>query len=674
MKSCPNCNTVNIYETVNRGISACEDCGAEFKDDVIFKEGSYKEFMSNVLNLIAESLQPNAASSVITIRDNALGHVDDVQSVVEALMTLTENVNADRIVGYDRTEDIRALVEGIEKIIGYAKIMTKRKEISERTAYLMSLLEGSDPSSWMYPPDEIPDLPGEITQDEPSSSDIVNADDEDKELWREATWMGNKVKVSCKEGKYNVIGENGPMITYNQESDTHDGIENFTEEQLAELESLAQDTGAQGTIISNETEDPAAEAEELSKSMIDGEGLDDDSLEIDPLEDESTLETVKSDIQVAKDAIENIEATIGSTDVDDSDDLDDLEVDGAIEDEIEGSEAPNIDLQELAAKKFGSAKFDGSSKPEIVKAKLEATGKAPDGHVVKYVTSKKDPSKQPGEQWTEEEAKIPLTQAEAEKSLVDENGIKKKDKQEKKETKYGEKEFKAGRLGTKSVNESTRFNGYRIGDKIKVPGYTTSFELIKISGSPVKFTLSEGNVKITLDANEDKFELDGDRDIKWQRTTSIIEDARADWEELEKSLLLNEGCAGGVCSIAGPLSPLNVTSGIGGVVSASAMFTKTPIRNLNVSISPNSVYAYIKNNNLHNSPRQDAINHVLSNFQDPNLDVEKIFDDAVSSEKNTQELNEVDSSYSYETKITRGVDVERILNEGYDSLKKLGIV
>jgi hypothetical protein len=144
---------------------------------------------------------------------------------------------------------------------------------------------------------------------------------------------------------------------------------------------------------------------------------------------------------------------------------------------------------------------------------------------------------------------------------------------------------------------------------------------------------------------------------------------------MEKELL-NESCAGGSCSIGGPMTALNSTSGIGNVTSVKPMFVRTPLRNLSQEISPNDIYAYIKNNSLHMSPRETAIGHVMSNFQNPSVDVAKIFDDAVLSLKHgqTEQMNEVDSSYGYQTTSTRGIDVDRCINEGYEELRKQGLV
>jgi hypothetical protein len=335
-------------------------------------------------------------------------------------------------------------------------------------------------------------------------------------------------------------------------------------------------------------------------------------------------------------------------------------------------------LEELDKKKVG--KHDFIAAPKRVPTTKEATGKAPDGHVVKYVSSVHHPENEANEQWVEEETEIPLTQAEASKGQVDKNGKKIPGAEKKnKSDSYSAKDFKAGRPSEddkkKKVEEMTRFNGYRLGDKIKVPGYAKSFELVKIAGTPVKFTLTEGKVSITLDANNDQYELDGDMSFRQQRQSYILEDTRAVWESMEKELL-NESCAGGSCSIGGPMTALNSTSGIGNVTSVKPMFVRTPLRNLSQEISPNDIYAYIKNNSLHMSPRETAIGHVMSNFQNPSVDVAKIFDDAVLSLKHgqTEQMNEVDSSYGYQTTSTRGIDVDRCINEGYEELRKQGLV
>jgi hypothetical protein len=967
MTLCPHCHNTNVEEKFQRGINVCADCGAQFREDYIFTEGSYRTFMENVLNKAADGLQPNAASAIINLRDHVLDDKNDIQSIVETLIDITQKVDSQNDLGYDRKTDVIGIVEGIEKISAYAKVLASRDEISERTAYRMAILEGADPNEWLDQPQVTPDLAGQ-PQGQPQASDIVSAgapvdtgsdpagdilppagmppegvSPEDMEAsFKEAMWMGKPVKVSCKEGKYTVIGEGGPMITYNETTGEHDGIENFSEEQLAELdaaigqqepeaggqiggvsdhdidvqgidnidptynnavegEPLADpNAGAQGTITSTETTDPSAEAEALSQPMIAdetaalpepstvagtqsdstslkalplygqvvknltsqmkrgtfdeanalnafkrvvkqshtvdeaaggvdsaaqslldefkqsvdgpigspaaqaapavdggigapvvGEGEQDDNfyngtpppsedpaaagdtsafeagfdankpeylkgdikdesapegLEVEtlpgegevvepeageemeilgqPIEDEeheeaeaeaveavgTKAEKAQAKIESAEEAIAALKQAVEELSALDSDgeeageceggeceageEVDGTEGDdefGEVEDdgeEKEEKEEPAEDkgedegeekekIEELAKKKVG--KHDYVAKPEIIPAKREATGEKPDGHIVKYVSSKHDPSKPAGEQWSEEEAKIPLTQAEADESEVDENG-KKKASAGKKNAKdsHTEKDWKAGRPGTKGdkLEEMTRFNGYRLGDKVKVPGYAKSFELVKISGSPVKLTLTEGKVTITLDANNDQYELDGDLSFRQQRQSYILEDTRAVWESMEKEIL-TEGCAGGVCSIGGPMTALNSTSGIGNVTSASAMFIRTPLRSLSKEISPDDIYAYIKNNSLHMSPRETAIGHVMSNFQNPSVDVAKIYDDAVLSLKagsSCSQLNEVDSSYGYKTESTRDIDVENSLNEGYDALKKLGIV
>jgi hypothetical protein len=479
-------------------------------------------------------------------------------------MSLTETINTGNILGHDKSFEVITLVENIEKIVKYAKILGKREVLSERTLFRIELLEGED--SGMI--DDIvedtvtPDLTSidepiigdethtldtvsnpvvEPTLDAPISQDPLSAASDAFSSLYPHKWLGNDVNVKIDDvdgmQRYTVGGANGPLITYNEETRQHDGVENYTEEQLAELDNIITE-----------------------------------------------LNTIK--------------------------------------------------LEELEDKNFGEGKYPGKAAPKIVKAKLEATGKAPTGKVPQYLETKKDPKKDPSEQYSQEEAKIPFTQACAD------------------------------------LKESTRFNGYRLGDSVKVPGYKNCFTLSKIIiGEEPKFVLTEGKVTITVNPIVDTIELENDRDLKFQRTNYIMEDTRAIWEEMEKEML-NEGCAGGVCTLAGPMHPTNTTLGIGSVVSVGSMFTKTPIHTFKTETNPNDVYAYIKNNNLHVSPYQASLSHLMSNFGDSNLDIQKIYDDAVSS----IQLNEVDSSYEYKSVGDTAVEVDELLNEGYDQLKKLGIV
>lgn len=977
MSSCPYCRTDNIGDTVNRGISQCHDCGAEFRGDTVFTEGSYRTFMENVLNKIAEAMEPRTASMVLSIRDNALNDKNDIDSIVEKLMDITETVNADNTVGINRTNDVVDLVEGLEKITTFAKVLAKNAEISERTAFRLALLEGTDPASWMYPPGEIPDLPGEISDIQPpSASDIVSSQEPpvpagspavDK-VYQEGMWMGEKVKFNVTEAdgvvKYDVrTMDESPIISYNEETQSHDGIDQFTEEQLAELDNVMSEFnkdvmssmskeygadkakqvyyatankqdrnpenfhkvdevgGAEGTVVSTETSDPGAEAAQLSAPMmqqgsdmvhdqgavdegakstvddkaaeelklfIDNDGnlyrrqfqpiinnlqkkikrgvydselavkafanlaysgarayaeqhggdistfskatrlevakalrdgfeseympehpteeaapavdgplgapaaqvapsvdggigapvVDEASPEVDgpvgqpvdgtcqvdgpvgepivdetgaegviapegelgaelggeeelevlgkPAEDEEheeaeadAIEVVGTKAEKAQAKIETAEAAIEAL-KDAVDELSNLEKDGSedapagegealvadgedkpkedageetddadddlgevepVEGDDEDAEDDKEKIEELEKKKT-KAGFELVGRPVAVPSTREVDGKKPTGHIVGYVQSKHDPSKSPSEQWSEEEAPVPLTQAEADKDLVDENGVKvkKPDYSNTKDDdmdKLDKKTFDKNRIDAKKLDEVARFNGFRLGDHIKVPGYSKSFELTKITTEPsVRFHLQEGRVSITLDPNSDQFELDEDKDIKWQRTTSIIEDTRATWEDMEKEFI-KEGCAGGVCSIGSPLAVQNTTSGIGTVMSAMPVFTKTPIRTIPAEVSDKDIYAYIKNNNLHTVAREAALGQVKGNFLNSESDVEKIYEDAVASlkyEAREDTINEVDASYGYKTESNRTVEIDRSLNEGYDRLKELGIV
>jgi hypothetical protein len=464
---------------------------------------------------------------------------------------------------------------------------------------------------------------------------------------------------------------------------------------------IEPENGSLESPIANEGEpvseiEPEQSEEEKEHEEAEEAAIEDVQSAAEKAEDKlETAEKALEDLKAAVEALTDIEGeekeeageAEGEAEVEDGEcEGDDCEIedgfdDGETEDpeqedeigDVEGEAETAQELKEFEEKKVGKHKF--VAKPEIIPAKREATGEKPDGHIVKYVKTVHDPSKEPAEQWSEEEVKIPLTQEEAEKAEVDEEGKKKKNAGDKnKKEEYKKKDFEEGRP---SINESTRFNGFRLGDKIKIPGYPKSFELSKIMLDPVRFVLTEGKVSITIDPNTDKFDLDEDKDIKWQRTTTILEDTRQVWEEMEKSMV-NEGCAGGVCTIGGPMHVTNNTSGIGNVSSVVSSFIATPIRQISHAASDKEIYTYIKMNNLHNSPRQTAISHLLGNFQNAESNVEKILDDAIMSLKyddsNPESINEVDKSYGFKTQCSRGINIQQQLEEGYEALKKQGIV
>jgi len=118
---------------------------------------------------------------------------------------------------------------------------------------------------------------------------------------------------------------------------------------------------------------------------------------------------------------------------------------------------------------------------------------------------------------------------------------------------------------------------------------------------------------------------------------------------------------------AAPGSNVGIT---GKVVSAKPMFVKTPIRTLPRVADAKEIYTYIKQNNLHTGPREASLSEIKNHFSNSERDIEKIYEDSVLSIKAT----EVDNSYGYATDPSRSVDLDAKINEGYEQLKKLGIV
>lgn len=676
MLHCPHCKGQNLTETVNVNVKTCNDCGAEFKKDYVFKEGSYKNYLTNILSKIQEEQIPVHSKYIQDIKLNLLDDKENIYDIIGSLSSLAETLQTGNVMGIDRKDNVIAIVEGLEKIFDYAKIMTSRKEISERLASRLALLEDLDVSAWQYPPEEIPDLPGEIN-DAPIDSDIASVlsseeplDNEiDDENWQDANWKGDNIKYSVTEVNgnkcFNIKNGNGDyLIKYNDQTNVHEGLENYTEEEISQLDDLINSNGSDGEITSTVDSNPADIAAEQTEKVMETQVSDIVKSNAEKVKSDGKYTSIITNLKnkVKRNLYDPVVAAVSFDPIVKSvcgthcspEDI--KNTSSYLASDFENSFVHNqyARLEEREIAKFKG--HDVVKKPEIPKVK-KTNGESPDGHVVKYVKTVKDESKTPDKQYSQEEADIPFTQECAkENTKVDEKGIKKKESKKEK------------------VEESQRFNGYHIGDKIKVNGYNNTFTLDKISNNPVKFHLSEGQVRITLDPLVDQYELEADRDLAHQRLVSIMDDTRREYLELEKKF--EEGCVGGVCSM-NPMSPQNNTSGIGAsatnstVISMSPIAFKTPIR----SYTANDIYAYIKNNDLHNAPRQQAIGNVLSNFQDRNLDIDKIYEDAVLSNRySSDQINEVDACYGYKQDTKNEFELRQQLNEGYAELKRKGIV
>lgn len=934
MQRCPYCSLSNVTHSLEYGISKCMNCGSEFRQDTVFKEGSYKTFMSNVLSRMAENSIPATANILMDLKNNMLNNKDDVDLIMEKLIDVVERVNTGNVLGTDRKHEVISLVEGLETISSFVNVLIERNELDDRIAHRIKMIEGISDFQTQpvaYPPEEIPELPGEIVdpisaddeaslygdpmQQQPVASNIITATDPSLQqqpqvdpLQFATEWAGHNVDVVVEEGpdgvvKYSVTENGNPLISWNEDTKCHEGIENFSEEQLSELDGIIsekkvnpwavctasagrddkdkyercvmdvkkqQGMAQEGTVTATEgspadkaaqitansgiaadktaateeapvdnTLDKTASVELINfikgscprcKSQYDsivknlknkqkrgvynsdlaakafghvvatavnnygdktafpkqvrmdvaatlrnefegssgggdvqaqecdvngpigeptvnaapevdgpiGKPLPEENDEMEVLaqpldaevgeveaeespehkeheeKEQKLIDKIESKAEGIANKVDSIQNAVDSL-KDTVEKITDLEREerkeskageeaGESEEGVEGEESGETeepeedelgDVSEVEPEGETLEEMDKSKtksghelvkKPEVIKTTRAIDGEAPSGHIVKYVSSKHDPSKAPNEQWTEEETPIPLTQAEAEKGNVDEKGEKNITKNSAKDANkdsYTKDKFMKNRPNAK-MEESTRFNGYRVGDRIKVPGHSKSFVLTKITLEPVKFHLTEGITNITLDPLTEKYDLDEDKDIKWQRTSTILEDTRRVWEEMEAETatvsnsyhfsetdaadILEEGCAGGVCSLSN--KPEGTGDAIGKVISAAPILVKTPIRTIRKTGDVKEIYSYIRDNKLDTVPREAAMKDIKDKFANGDRDIEKIYEDAIMSSKSV----EVDASYGYQAPVTRSVDVMDQLNEGYEELVKLGIV
>ena len=151
------------------------------------------------------------------------------------------------------------------------------------------------------------------------------------------------------------------------------------------------------------------------------------------------------------------------------------------------------------------------------------------------------------------------------------------------------------------------------------------------------------------------------------KTTGV--NNRFAFSEDDAKEVLEESCAGGICSLGS--KPESGTGDVmGKVISAKPMFVKTPIRTLPRQADAKEIYSYIKNNSLQTVAKETAMKEIKERFANSDRDIEKIFEDAILSSKST----DVDFSYGYATDPVRDIEINEKINEGYDQLKKLGIV
>jgi hypothetical protein len=131
------------------------------------------------------------------------------------------------------------------------------------------------------------------------------------------------------------------------------------------------------------------------------------------------------------------------------------------------------------------------------------------------------------------------------------------------------------------------------------------------------------------------------------REESGLKESQLSWSEMEKTLnRLDEGCAGGVCSMGGDSPDIGGSFGImpiGSIAGGLMGSVSTPNPKQQVA-DRSTIYSFIKDNDLNKTSRDYALNALLDRFGNSSTELSQILSDAILSDGSP---NDIDSSYGY---------------------------
>jgi hypothetical protein len=148
--------------------------------------------------------------------------------------------------------------------------------------------------------------------------------------------------------------------------------------------------------------------------------------------------------------------------------------------------------------------------------------------------------------------------------------------------------------------------------------------------------------KDNIDATEDTL-----IDKMAAREYKSLKEGASSWEEMEKHLQkLEEGCVGGVCGIGGSTSTGGVSNLGISPISVVGFQTQPRAENIPQVADRSTIYSFIKNNDLHRTNRDYALNALLQQFANAQTELSSILSDAILSDGNPQDI---DDSYGFKT-------------------------
>jgi hypothetical protein len=129
-----------------------------------------------------------------------------------------------------------------------------------------------------------------------------------------------------------------------------------------------------------------------------------------------------------------------------------------------------------------------------------------------------------------------------------------------------------------------------------------------------------------------------------------LKEGATSWEEMEKHLakLEESGCAGGVCAIGAGAPDMGVGRGAMTISPMGSLGLQTqPVNSQVPQVADRStIYNFIKNNDLHRTNRDYALNMLLSQYGNSQTELSTILSDAILSDGNP---SDIDASYGYQT-------------------------
>jgi hypothetical protein len=186
------------------------------------------------------------------------------------------------------------------------------------------------------------------------------------------------------------------------------------------------------------------------------------------------------------------------------------------------------------------------------------------------------------------------------------------------------------------------FNGFREGDEVILEKSNDTWKIAEIDKQ--LFTLVRGKTATVVDTFQEPVRHTDAR-LEWQRTNELIGETAKRWKNVETEYTtIKENCVGGMCGLGG-----NRLGASRGGNMPLAQMTAINMSNIpSTKSSKESIYKFIKNNDLHRCQREVAVPRLSETFTNAIEEMDQILDDAILSESEGQ-TDQIDSMYDYKS-------------------------